>query len=119
MDLVQFDFAYMFYYSERPGTLAEKKYKDDISLDVKKRRLNEIIVKQRQHSFLKNQMDVGNVYRVLIEGFSKRSEDDLQGRTTSNKVVVFPRENFQKGQYVDVRVTECTGGTLVGEAVKK
>lgn len=118
MDLVQYDFAYMFYYSERPGTLAEKKYADDISLDVKKRRLAEIIAKQRAHSFLRNQLDVGKVHRVLIEGFSKRSADDLQGRTSSNKVVVFPKENYQKGQYVNVMVTECTGGTLVGEAVK-
>jgi tRNA-2-methylthio-N6-dimethylallyladenosine synthase len=119
MDLVQFDFAYMFYYSERPGTLAEKKFKDDISLDVKKRRLAEIIDKQRRHSFLRNQLDVGKVHTVLIEGFSKRSDDDLQGRNTANKVVVFPKENYQKGQYVDVMVTECTGGTLVGEVVKK
>jgi tRNA-2-methylthio-N6-dimethylallyladenosine synthase len=119
MDSVQFDFAYMFYYSERPGTLAEKKYEDDISLDTKKRRLSEIIKKQREHSFLRNQLDIGKVHTVLIEGFSKRSENDLQGRNSANKVIVFPKGNYQKGQYVDVLVTECTGGTLVGEAVKK
>ena len=83
-------FAYMFYYSERPGTLAEKKYADDIALDVKKRRLDEIIAKQRAHSFLRNKLDVGRVHKVLIEGFSKKSNDFLQGRNTANKVVVFP-----------------------------
>ncbi|HEY0740523.1 MAG TPA: tRNA (N6-isopentenyl adenosine(37)-C2)-methylthiotransferase MiaB [Chryseosolibacter sp.] len=117
MDEVQYDFAYMFYYSERPGTLAEKKYKDDISLDVKKRRLDEIIAKQRAHSLLRNQMDVGKVHRILIEGFSKRSKDDLQGRTSSNKVVVFPAEGYQKGQYVNVFVSDCSGGTLIGKVV--
>lgn len=117
MDAVQYDFAYMFYYSERPGTLAEKKYKDDISLDVKKRRLDEIIAKQRAHSFLRNQMDVGKVHRILIEGYSKRSKDDLQGRTSSNKVVVFPAEGYQKGQYVNVFVSDCSGGTLIGKVV--
>ena len=117
MDEVQFDFAYMFFYSERPGTLAAKKWKDDISLDVKKARLDQIINKQREHSLLRNKADVGKVHRVLIEGFSKRSEKFLQGRNTHNKVIVFPQEDFQKGQYVDVFVEECTGGTLVGKAV--
>lgn len=119
MDLVQYDFAYMFYYSERPGTSAAKKFADDVSLDIKKRRLDEIIVKQREHSFLRNKLDVGKVHRVLIEGFSKRSENDLQGRNTSNKVIVFPRANFNIGQYVNVLVEDCTGGTLVGKVVGK
>jgi tRNA-2-methylthio-N6-dimethylallyladenosine synthase len=118
MDAVQFDYAYMFYYSERPGTPAAKKYPDDIPLDVKTRRLNEVIAKQRAHSFLRNQRSVGNVYKVLIEGFSKKSEDYLQGRDTTNKVIVFPREQYQKGQYVHVLVEECTGGTLIGRAVQ-
>jgi tRNA-2-methylthio-N6-dimethylallyladenosine synthase len=117
MDEVQFDFAYMFYYSERPGTLAAKKFADDIPLDTKKRRLDEIIVKQREHSRIRNTMDVGKTQRILIEGFSKRSDEDLQGRNSANKVVVFPKENFKKGQYVYVKVGECTGGTLVGKAV--
>lgn len=117
MDEVQYDFAYMFYYSERPGTLAEKKFKDDITLDVKKRRLDEIIKKQRAHSLLRNQMDVGKVHQVLIEGFSKRSDEDLQGRTSSNKVVVFPGAGYQKGQYVNVLVSDCSGGTLIGKVV--
>ena len=117
MEQVQFDFAYMFFYSERPGTLAAKKWKDDISLDVKKARLDQIINKQREHSLLRNKADVGKVYPVLIEGVSKRSEKFLQGRNTHNKVIVFPQEDFQKGQYVNVLVEECTGGTLVGKVV--
>jgi tRNA-2-methylthio-N6-dimethylallyladenosine synthase len=117
MDEVQFDFSYMFFYSERPGTLAEKKYKDDVSLDVKKRRLSEIIHKQREHSFSRNKLDVGKVHRVLIEGNSKRSDNYLQGRNSANKVVVLPMENFSKGQYANVLVSECTGGTLIGKAV--
>ncbi len=117
MEEVQYDFAYMFFYSERPGTLAEKKYKDDVPEDVKKRRLDEIIAKQREHSLLRNKRDVGKVHKVLIEGFSKRSDQYLQGRSTANKVIVFPKENFQKGQYVNVLVEDCTGGTLVGKAV--
>ncbi len=119
MDLVQYDFAYMFYYSERPGTLAEKKYTDDIDLPTKTRRLDEIIRKQRAHSLQSNLKDVGKVHTVLIEGFSKRSMNDLQGRTTTNKVIVFPKGNHQKGEYVDVYVKECTGGTLLGEVVNK
>jgi tRNA-2-methylthio-N6-dimethylallyladenosine synthase len=118
MEEVKYDFAYMFYYSERPGTLAAKKYPDDISLDVKKRRLDEVIAKQRRHSFERNMLDVGKVHQVLVEGYSKRSNDDLQGRNSANKVVVFPKENFSKGQYVNVLVEECTGGTLVGKAIK-
>jgi tRNA-2-methylthio-N6-dimethylallyladenosine synthase len=117
MDEVQFDFSYMFFYSERPGTLAEKKFKDDVPLDVKKRRLSEIIQKQTEHSLLRNKQDVGRIHKVLIEGFSKRSEAYLQGRNSANKVVVFPKENFSKGQYVNVLVNECTGATLLGKAV--
>lgn len=121
MDQVQYDFAYMFFYSERPGTLAAKKLADDIPEEVKKRRLQEIVNKQREHSLLSNQKDVGKVHQVLIEGFSKRSNDFVQGRNTTNKVIVFPREmngkNFEKGQYVNVFVDSCTGGTLMGKAV--
>lgn len=119
MDLVQYDFAYMFFYSERPGTLAAKKYPDDIADDVKKRRLQEIIQKQTEHSAIRNRNDVGKVHKVLIEGFSKKSTDYLQGRNTANKVVVFPKENFQKGQYVNVLVEDCTAATLIGKAVQE
>lgn len=117
MDQVKYDFAYMFFYSERPGTLAAKKLADDVDPEVKKRRLNEIIAKQNQHSLERNKRDVGKTHRVLVEGFSKRSQDFMQGRNTANKVVVFPKENFSKGQYVDVLVTDCTGATLIGNAV--
>ena len=117
MDAVKYDFAYMFYYSERPGTLAAKKWKDDISLDVKKRRLDEIINKQREHSLERNRQSVGSVYEVLIEGKSKRSENFMQGRNSQNKVIVFPRDNHRKGEYVNVLVEECTGGTLIGRVV--
>lgn len=114
MEAVKFDYAYMFYYSERPGTLAEKKYQDDIPMEVKKRRLDDIIKQQRGHGMIRNQRDVGKVYKVLIEGFSKKSEAYLQGRNTANKVIVFPKQHYSKGQYVNVRVDDCTGGTLIG-----
>lgn len=117
MDEVQYDFSYMFYYSERPGTLAARKYTDDIPLEVKKRRLNEIIVKQRQHSLLRNQKDIQKVYQVLIEGPSKRSAQYWQGRNSANKVVIFPAGNYQKGQYIDVQIQSCTAATLFGEVV--
>jgi tRNA-2-methylthio-N6-dimethylallyladenosine synthase len=117
MDLVKYDFAYMFYYSERPGTLAAKKYADDIPEEIKKRRLNEIIDKQRLHSLERNKLDVGKVHKVLIEGFSKRSKEHLQGRNSANKVIIFPKGNFSKGQYVNVLVKDCTGATLIADVV--
>ena len=117
MDLVKFDYAYMFFYSERPGTLAEKKYKDDIDLATKNRRLNEIIIKHRAHALESNLRDVGKTHKVLIEGFSKRSQEQLQGRSSNNKVIVFPKGQYKKGEYVNVLVRECTGGTLIGEVV--
>ncbi|BDD04734.1 tRNA (N6-isopentenyl adenosine(37)-C2)-methylthiotransferase MiaB [Aureibacter tunicatorum] len=118
MEYVKYDFSYMFFYSERPGTLAEKKYEDDIPLEVKKRRLQEIISKQQELSHMRNQLDVGKVYKVLIEGYSKKSKDQLQGRNTANKVIVFDKKNYQKGQYANVLVTSCTGATLLGEIVE-
>ena len=117
MDIVAYDFSYMFYYSERPGTLAAKKYADDIPLDVKKRRLQEIIEKQNQLSLQRNRLDVGKVHRVLIEGTSKRSNEQLKGRNSANKMVVFPKGNHQLGEYVDVMVSDCTAATLFGEVV--
>ncbi len=118
MDEVLFDFSYMFFYSERPGTLAAKKWPDDIPEETKKRRLNEIIKKQNEHSRLRNQRDVGKVHQVLIEGESKRSADFWQGRNSANKVVVFPKENFAKGDYVNILIQECTGATLIGRPVR-
>jgi tRNA-2-methylthio-N6-dimethylallyladenosine synthase len=117
MDLVKYDYAYMFFYSERPGTLAEKKFADDVPLDIKKRRLNEIIQRQTEHALERNKKDVGKVHKVLIEGTSKRSEDFLQGRNSAYKVVIFPKENFQKGQYVNVLVDDYSRGTLFGKVV--
>lgn len=117
MEQVKFDYAYMFHYSERPGTLAEKKFKDDVAAEVKKRRLEQVIERQRAHSLIRNQADIGKVYKVLVEGHSRKSDAHLQGRNSANKVIVFPKGNYAKGQYVDVQVESCTGGTLIGKAV--
>lgn len=115
MDAVRFDFSYMFMYSERPGTLAEKRFKDDVPEETKKRRLSEIIARQNRHSLENNQRDIGKVFKVLVEGTSRRSAEFLQGRNSANKVIIFPKQNKEKGQYVYVRVSRCTGATLVGE----
>jgi tRNA-2-methylthio-N6-dimethylallyladenosine synthase len=116
MDYVKYDFSYMFIYSERPGTYAEKKYEDDIPEPVKKRRLQEIIDKQQQLSLERNKLDLNKIHKVLVEGFSKKSPDYLQGRNSANKVVVFPRKDFKPGQYVNIFVKECTSATLIGES---
>ncbi|GGD83928.1 tRNA-2-methylthio-N(6)-dimethylallyladenosine synthase [Emticicia aquatilis] len=118
MDYVKYDYGYMFAYSERPNTPAAKKLTDDVPDDVKGRRLAEIIAKQREHSLERNQMSVGKIYKVLVEGFSKRSQEHLSGRNDQNKMIIFPRENFQKGDYVNVLVTECSSATLIGHIVE-
>ena len=115
MDAVVYDFGYMFTYSERPGTPAEKKYKDDIEESIKQRRLAEIIAKQRLHSGIKNNLLVGTIQRVLVEGDSKKSDAHHYGKCDSGKVVVFKKVKEQKGEYVHVRITHCTTGTLIGE----
>ena len=117
MKHVQFDFAYMFKYSERPKTLAERRFADDVPEEVKAKRLNEIIELQLKHSKLSNEKQVGQTVKVLIEGTSKRSEDHLCGRNGQNAMVIFPKENYVKGQYVMVKITSCTSATLLGEAV--
>jgi tRNA-2-methylthio-N6-dimethylallyladenosine synthase len=118
MDYVQYDFAYMFMYSERPGTLAAKRYADDIPEDVKKRRLQEIVAKQQQHSYLRLQGQLGKVQRVLIEGFSKKSDKDYCGRSDQNAMVVFPvDERYKPGQYVNVLAERCTTATLMGKII--
>jgi tRNA-2-methylthio-N6-dimethylallyladenosine synthase len=117
MDVVQYDYSYMFFYSKRPGTLAEKKYEDDVPIEIKKRRLDDIIRKQRVLSSLRYKQDIGSVQRVLIEGISRKNEDQLQGRTSANRVVVFPKENKKKGDYVNVLIEDCTSGTLIGKIV--
>ncbi|WP_210488736.1 tRNA (N6-isopentenyl adenosine(37)-C2)-methylthiotransferase MiaB [Rufibacter aurantiacus] len=117
IDYVQYDYAYMFFYSERPGTLAARKLKDDVPLETKKRRLQEIIDKQRYYSLERNKLDVGKVSKVLVENFSKRSDEMLSGRNDQNKVVIFPKMHFKKGDYVNVLITDCSVGTLFGEPV--
>ncbi len=114
MDYVQYDFSFMFYYSERPGTLAARKYADDVPETVKKRRLSEIIAKQREHALMHHQKSIGQVYQVLIEKYSKKSEAFFQGRTTQNKIVVFPKGAHKIGDYVDVHITNCNAATLFG-----
>ena len=117
MDYVKYDFGFMFAYSERPGTLAERKMEDDVPADVKKRRLNEIIAKQQEHSRYRTEAFLGKTVCVLIEKASKRSDDFWSGRTTQNTVVVFPKEDYKVGDYVDVKIEDCTSATLLGTAV--
>jgi tRNA-2-methylthio-N6-dimethylallyladenosine synthase len=116
MKYCKYDLAYMYYYSERPGTLAERRYEDDIPEETKKRRLQEIIALHRIHSLESMQRDVNKTFKVLIEANSKKSDSDWHGRTDHNKVVIFPKEQYslQKGDYVDVYVHSCTAGTLLG-----
>ena len=117
MDIVKYDFSYMFFYSERPGTLAAKKFEDDIPLEVKKRRLAEIIEKQSQLSYERNKLDLGKIQEILIEGTSKRSNEQLKGKNSANKVVIIPDGPYQKGDYVMVKITDCSPATLFGEVV--
>lgn len=119
MDIVKYNFGYMFSYSERPNTQAQRKLKDDVPNDIKKRRLKEIINKQMEHSLLRNQEQVGKVHKVLVEGISKKSDKELFGRNSQNSVVVFPKENFRAGDYIMVEVNECTAATLKGKAIQK
>jgi tRNA-2-methylthio-N6-dimethylallyladenosine synthase len=120
MQLAGYDYAYMYFYSERPGTLAEKRYADDVPLDVKKRRLQEIVDVQWHLSNESNKKELGNTYEVLIEGNSKKSDQEWMGRTSQNKVVVFPKSMegqtnpLQKGDYVNILITAYTKGTLIG-----
>ncbi|MEZ5037972.1 MAG: tRNA (N6-isopentenyl adenosine(37)-C2)-methylthiotransferase MiaB [Chitinophagales bacterium] len=117
MDYVRYDYSYMFYYSERPGTLAARKYPDDVEESVKKRRLQEIIDKQNQLSIENNRKDIGKIYKVLIEKTSKKSTEDFSGRNSQNKMIVFPRGNAKIGDYVNVLVETITQGTLIGKIV--
>jgi len=117
MEWVGYDYAFMFKYSERAGTTAEKKYRDDVDELVKSRRLKEIIDLQQELSYRSNLADVGKTFEVLVERFSKKSQKELSGRNSQNKMVVFPRHNFNPGDYVNVRISSCTTATLKGEAV--
>lgn len=118
MDYVKYDYAYMFAYSERPGTLAAKRYEDDIPEEIKKRRLTEVVTKQREHSHYRLKEQVGKIHKVLIEGFSKRSDKDYCGRNDQNAMVVFPVDpRFKIGDYVTVMGLDCTSATLIGKIV--
>jgi tRNA-2-methylthio-N6-dimethylallyladenosine synthase len=118
MDYVKYDFGFMFAYSERPGTLAARKIEDDVPDEIKKRRLSQIIEKQQAHSKIRTQAFLGQTVCVLIEKESKRSKEQWSGRTTQNTVVVFPKKEFKVGDFVEVKITDCTSATLIGEAVE-
>ena len=109
---MEYDLAYMFAYSERERTLAYRKFEDDVPEEVKKRRLSEIISQQMSIQHSRNKAEIGNRHIVLVEGTSKRSEDQLSGRTDTNKMVVFDRKDFVRGDYVEVEITDCTSATL-------
>jgi tRNA-2-methylthio-N6-dimethylallyladenosine synthase len=117
MSYSNYDMSYMFFYSERPGTLAHRRYQDDVPDDVKKRRLQEIVELQNRLSLESNKRDLGKTFKVLIEGDSKKSDQDWMGRNSQNKVIVFPKNGaaLKKGDYVEVRVNDCTKATLLGE----
>ncbi len=117
MEWVGYDYAFMFKYSERPNTIAQKKYADDVPEETKSRRLKEIIDLQQELSLRSNKQDVGKVFEVLAESHSKRSNTDLAGRNSQNKTVVFPKGDFRIGDYVKVKILRCTAATLIGEAI--
>lgn len=117
MEWAEYDFAFMFKYSERPDTYAALNYRDDVSEEVKTRRLNEIIHLQNKLSLESKERDVGQVVEVLVEGTSKKSAEHLFGRTSQNKVVVFPRGDSKPGDYVEVRIKSCTSATLMGDRI--
>ncbi|MGC1631492.1 MAG: tRNA (N6-isopentenyl adenosine(37)-C2)-methylthiotransferase MiaB [Gelidibacter sp.] len=118
MEYVKYNFGYMFTYSERPGTLAERKLEDDVPEEVKKRRLDEIVQLQRQHSEFRTKAYVGTTVEVLVERESKKSDQEWSGRTSQNVVAVFPKANYKIGDLVNVRITDCTSATLIGEAIE-
>ncbi|MBB6111370.1 tRNA-2-methylthio-N6-dimethylallyladenosine synthase [Mucilaginibacter lappiensis] len=119
MDYVKYDFAYMFKYSERPGTLAAKRYADDIPEEIKQKRLAQIVAKQQEYSFYRMQARIGKVEKVLIEGYSKKSDKDYCGRSDQNAMVIFPvGENYKPGEYVNVLIEKTTSATLIGKVVE-
>ena len=118
MDYVKYDFAYMFKYSERPGTLAAKRYADDIPEEIKQKRLAQIVAKQQEYSFYRMQARIGKIEKVLIEGYSKKSDKDYCGRSDQNAMVIFPvGDNYKPGEYVNVLVEKTTSATLIGKVV--
>ena len=119
MALVEYDLAYMFAYSERERTLAYRKFEDDVPHEIKKRRLTEIINQQMEIQKQRNQLEIGKRHLVLVEGTSKRSEEQMSGRTDTNKMVIFDRKNFKKGDYIEVEITDSTSATLKAIPIKK
>lgn len=117
LEYVKYDYGFMYAYSERPGTMAERKLKDDVPLETKKRRLAEIIALQREHCRYRTEQHLGKIQEVLIEGPSKKSEEHWMGRNSQNTVAVFPKENYKVGDFVMVRMDSCTSATLIGEVV--
>ncbi len=117
MKWVGYDFSYMFKYSERPGTFAAERYEDDVPDEIKTHRLNEVIDLQMRLSLESKERDVGRTFQVLVEGTSKKSDDHLYGRTSQNKVVVFPKRDIKRGDYINISVTDCTSATLIGEVI--
>jgi tRNA-2-methylthio-N6-dimethylallyladenosine synthase len=117
MESVKYSFGYMYAYSERPGTLAGRKMEDDVPEETKLRRLQEIVDLQRKHSAYRTQEYLGQTLEVLIEKESKKSDKDWSGRNSQNITVVFPKENYQIGDFVNVEILNCTSGTLIGRAI--
>ncbi|MBD0777219.1 tRNA (N6-isopentenyl adenosine(37)-C2)-methylthiotransferase MiaB [Maribacter sp. ANRC-HE7] len=117
LDYVKYDYGYMYSYSERPGTMAARKMKDDVPNEVKQRRLSEIIALQREHCMLRTKRHVGKIQEILIEGTSKKDDSMWRGRNSQNVVAVFPKENYKLGDFVNVKINDCTSATLIGEAV--
>jgi tRNA-2-methylthio-N6-dimethylallyladenosine synthase len=117
MEYCNYDLAYMYFYSERPGTLAARRFEDDVPLPVKKRRLQEMVDLHRLQTLKSMQKDVGKTFKVLVEGVSKKNEEELYGRTDHNKVVIFPKGDLKKGDYIRVLIDRCTSGTLFGKTV--
>jgi tRNA-2-methylthio-N6-dimethylallyladenosine synthase len=118
IESVKYELAYTYEYSERPGTLAARRYPDDIPAEVKNRRLNEIIALHRSHSELKNKEEIGKMHLILVEGPSKKNPEEWCGRTDTNKMVIFPKAHVQKCQFVNVRITDATSGSLRGEIIR-
>jgi tRNA-2-methylthio-N6-dimethylallyladenosine synthase len=117
MQEVQYDFAFMFKYSERPRTLAERKFEDDVKEEDKAKRLNDVIAIQQESSLMRNKNHVGKTFEVLVEGLSKRSDKHVFGRTTQNAVVIFEKGDNKPGDYVNVHITDCSSATLQGALV--
>ena len=117
MDKIKYDYSYTFSYSERKGTMAERKFNDDIPNNIKQKRLSELIIKQREHSLYRNKLCVNKTFKVLIEGLSKKSKNEFKGRSSENKMIVFPKSHYNIGDYVNVKVLECNSATLFGEII--